>query len=44
MLKLDFVEPYLSVRGLEAPELPKLSFITGANGSGKSHLLLLELV
>lgn len=39
MLEIHQKERHLSIKSLEAPELPKLTVLTGVNGSGKSHLL-----
>lgn len=36
---ITFVRPYKSITGINTIELPNLTVITGANGSGKSHLL-----
>ena len=38
-MKLVFRAPYLSIQSLPETELPKLTLITGVNGSGKTHLL-----
>ncbi|QBF27622.1 ATP-binding protein [Pseudomonas tructae] len=38
-MKLSFYRPYKSIQIFEDVELPDFTVITGANGSGKSHLL-----
>ncbi|MBY5404617.1 ATP-binding protein [Rhizobium leguminosarum] len=39
MVKLSFVESYLSITEFPAIDLPDFTLITGPNGAGKSHLL-----
>ncbi|MGI3901393.1 MAG: hypothetical protein ACRYGP_22195 [Janthinobacterium lividum] len=38
-LRLTFRQPHLSIKNFPEIEIPKLSVITGRNGSGKSHML-----
>lgn len=39
MMKLKFVNTYLSIARFDEIELPDFAVLTGVNGSGKSHLL-----
>lgn len=38
-MKIEFLEPHLSITGLECPNLPDLTVLTGLNGAGKTHFL-----
>jgi energy-coupling factor transporter ATP-binding protein EcfA2 len=38
-MKLSFQHPYKSIQQLPVSELPSFTIVTGANGSGKTHLL-----
>ncbi|MGQ1947731.1 AAA family ATPase [Geofilum sp. OHC36d9] len=38
-MKLNFIQPYISITKFDSIELNDFSIITGKNGSGKTHLL-----